>query len=60
MKKFEFGLFALCALMGGYFGSLFGVAIAICAFMAIDGLVEEFVGKSRSKNVQIRKDDKQC
>lgn len=41
MKKFEFGLFALCALVGGYFGSLFGIAIAICAFMTVDGLIEE-------------------
>jgi len=60
MKKFEFGLFALCTLVGGYFGSLFGIAIAICAFMTIDGLVEEFIGKARNKNVQIRKDEKQC
>ena len=58
MKKFEFGLFALCALIGGYYGSLFGIAIAICAFMTIDGLVEEIVVKSRRKNVQVRKDDK--
>ena len=41
MKKFEFGLFALCALVGGYFGSMFGIAIAICAFITVDGLIEE-------------------
>lgn len=49
MKKFEFGLFALCALAGGYFGSLFGMAIAICVFMAVDGLIEEFVNYSNQK-----------
>lgn len=57
MKKFEFGLFALCALIGGYFGSIFGIAIAVCAFMTLDGFIEEFIGKSRNKNVQLRKGD---
>lgn len=50
MKKFEFGLFALCVLVGSYFGSLFGMAIAICGFMAVDGLIEEFVNYSNQKN----------
>ena len=50
MKKFEFGLFALCALAGGYFGSLFGMAIGICGFMAVSGLIEEFVNYSHQKN----------
>jgi hypothetical protein len=49
MKKFEFGLFALCVLAGNYFGSLFGMAIAICVFMAVDGLIEEFVNYSNQK-----------
>lgn len=49
MKKFEIGVFALCALVGGYFGSLFGIAIAICAFMAVSGLIEEFVSYSHQK-----------
>lgn len=49
MKKFEFGLFALCVLIGGYVGSLFGIAIAICAFMTLDGLVEELLIRSRNK-----------
>ena len=58
MKKFEFGLFALCALVGGYFGSLFGMAVAICAFMAVDGLIEEVVKNSRQKNKDEKKEDK--
>ena len=58
MKKFEFGLFALCALVGGYLGSLFGMAVAICAFMAVDGLVEEFFKRSRQKSKDEKKEDK--
>ena len=50
MKKFEFGLFAMCVLVGSYYGSLFGVAVAVCAFMAVDGLVEEIVKNSKAKN----------
>ena len=63
MKKFEFGLFALCALLGGYMGSLFGTAIAICAFMTITGLVEELLqNKKRRKVVDfVKKEDrKKC
>jgi hypothetical protein len=47
MKKIELGLFALCVLVGSYFGSMFGIAIAVCAFMTIDGLIEEFIKKPR-------------
>jgi len=55
MKKFV-GLFALCALVEcGYFGSLFGTALSICAFMAISGLIEEFVKNPKQKH----KDDKE-
>jgi hypothetical protein len=48
MKKFEFGLFALCVLIGGQIGSMFGIAVAICAFMTISGAVEE-ISKRKSK-----------
>jgi hypothetical protein len=48
MKKFEFGLFALCVLVGGQIGSMFGIAVAICAFMTISGAVEE-ISKRKSK-----------
>ena len=52
MKKFEFGLFALCALVGSYFGSLFGIAVAICVFMTVDGLIEELVKNSKNKKIE--------
>ena len=49
MKKFEFGLLALCVLIGGYFGSMFGIAIAVCAFMTLDGLADEIIKRSKTK-----------
>jgi hypothetical protein len=52
MKKFEFGLFALCVLIGGYIGSMFGIAIAICAFMTLDGLAEELLIRSREQKMR--------
>ena len=57
MKRFEFGLLALCLLLGNYFGSMFGIAIAVCGFMIADGLLEEFV-KRPKKNKVIKKEDK--
>lgn len=56
MKKFEFGLFALCVLIGGYVGSTFGVAIAICAFMTIDGLFEQLM-KARTERTGLKKEE---
>lgn len=56
MKKFELGMFALCALVGGYFGSLFGTAIAICLFMTVSGLFEEII-KNRQK-MRLRREEK--
>jgi len=50
MKKFEFGLFALCVLIGAHFGSIWGIAVAICAFMTIEGLTEELIKKSKKNN----------
>ena len=50
MKKLSIGLFGLAVLLGMHFGSTLGVAIAVCAWMIIDGLVDE-VQKSR-KNKQ--------
>lgn len=56
MKKFEFGLFALCALVGGYFGSLFGIAIAVCVFMTVDGLLEEIRKNPNPKHKREKKE----
>lgn len=54
MRKFEFGLFALCMLAGGYLGSLFGMAVAVCAFMTVAGLVE-----ITTKHLRKKYDEKQ-
>ena len=58
MKKFEFGLFALCVLVGNYFGSLFGIAVAICVFMTVDGLIEEIIKQNHLKNKSEKKEGK--
>ena len=47
MKKFSFGLFGLFILLGNQLGSAFGIALAICIWMILDGLVEEFTRRSR-------------
>jgi hypothetical protein len=57
MKKFEFGLFALCVLVGGYIGSLFGMAVAVCAFMTVDGLIDEFIKRNRQKHKDEKKEE---
>ena len=49
MKKIELGLFALCVLVGSYFGSMFGIAIAVCAFMTLDGLFDEIIKRLKTK-----------
>ena len=58
MKKIELGLFALCVLVGSYFGSMFGIAIAICAFMTVDGLIEEIIKHPRDKREIEKKEGK--
>lgn len=59
MKKIELGLFALCVLVGSYFGSIFGIAVAICAFMTIDGLIEEIIKNPRKAPKHLeKKEDK--
>ena len=51
MKKFSFGLLGLCVLVGSHFGSVYGIAIAFCAFMVVDGLFEELrKGQARKAN----------
>ena len=49
MRKFEFGLMALCVLVGCYYGSLFGMAVAICVCMIVAGLVEMAMTKLRQR-----------
>ena len=57
MDKFSFGLFGLFILGGHYLGSTFGAAIAICIFIILDGLHDEF--KRRKKALKIRKDQEE-
>lgn len=60
MKKFSFGIMALAVLIGGYFGSIFGVAIAIGICLTLDGLVEELQRNKSTKrmSVELKKEDK--
>ncbi len=52
MKRIEFGLFALCVLIGGYLGSMFGIALAVCVYMIVDGGIDEVrkIIKTKEKN----------
>ena len=49
MKKFSFGLFGLAVLLGNQLGSMFGVAIALCVWMILDGLMEEIQTRIKNK-----------
>ena len=51
MKKFSFGLFGLSMLVGNHLGSMLGMAIALCAWMVVDGLIEE-IQKNRQNKIQ--------
>lgn len=53
MKKLSFGLFGLSLIIGNHFGSMLGIAVAICVFMIIDGLIEEI--RNRPKTNIFRK-----
>ena len=58
MRKFEFGLFALCVLIGGQFGSMFGIAVAICVFMTVSGAIEEVSKIKSKKNKDLKEEAK--
>ncbi|MDX9917303.1 MAG: hypothetical protein RBT15_04730 [Gudongella sp.] len=49
MKKFSFGLFGLAMLLGNQLGSMLGVAIALCVWMIVDGLIEEVQKHKKNK-----------
>lgn len=55
MRKFSFGLFGLLVLLGGQLGSMFGMAVAICIFMILDGLIEEI--QKRQKAIKKKKEE---
>ena len=48
MRKFTIGLFGLAILLGNQLGSMFGIAVAICIFMMLDGILEEISLRSRT------------
>lgn len=50
MKKLSLGLFGLAVLLGMQFGSTLGVAIAICTWFVIDGLIEEIQKSRKNKS----------
>jgi hypothetical protein len=54
MRKFSFGAFGLFILLGNQLGSMFGIAIAICVWMILDGLIEEFQ-KRKPKEIKTHK-----
>lgn len=50
MRKFSFGLFGLFMLLGNQLGSMMGIAIALCVWMIVDGLIEEAQKRLKSKS----------
>jgi hypothetical protein len=50
MKKFSMGLFGLALLLGNQLGSMMGVAIALCVWMIVDGVVEEIQKSRKNKS----------
>ena len=59
MNKCNFGLFGLFVLGGNYLGSVFGTAIAICIFIILDGLHDEYLRrKKKSVNISDQKEGK--
>lgn len=48
MRKFTIGLFGLAILLGNQLGSMFGIAVAICIFMMLDGILEEISLRSKT------------
>lgn len=58
MSKVSFGLFGLFILLGNQFGSIFGIALAICVFMIIDGAMGEFKRRETYKNMMKKKEGK--
>ena len=45
----KFGLFGLCILLGNHFGSTFGMAVAICIFMILSGVLDAYQKRTPKK-----------
>ena len=41
MRRSTLGLFGLLVLLGNQLGSSFGMAVAVCVFIILDGIIEE-------------------
>ena len=49
MRRMTMGIFGLAILLGNQLGSILGIAIAICVFMILDGIIE-MIAQSTRKN----------
>ena len=49
MRIMTMGIFGLAILLGNQLGSMLGIAIAICVFMILDGIIE-MLAQSTRKN----------
>ena len=49
MRRMTMGIFGLAILLGNQLGSMLGIAIAICVFMILDGIIE-MIAQSTRKN----------
>lgn len=58
MNKLNFGIFGLFILAGSYFGSTFGIAVAVCVFMIADGIKDEFKKQKSNKINKTTKEGK--
>lgn len=56
MRKLSFGLFGLSVLLGQQLGSIFGMTVAICIFMIVDGGIEE--AQRRNRKNKKKEEDK--
>ena len=49
MRRMTMGIFGLAILLGNQLGSILGIAITICVFMILDGIIE-IIAQSTRKN----------
>ena len=47
MRIMTMGIFGLAILLGNQLGSMLGIAIAICVFMILDGIIEMIAQSTR-------------
>lgn len=58
MNRMAFGMFGLCMLVGNYFGSNLGTAVAVCVFMVASGAIDEMKRRRQYQDVSKKKEDK--